>query len=196
MPRPNQSRERRERLLPVIAATFAELGYRRTTIAELAERCAVQENILYRLWPDKKAMFVTSIEYVFHRSTEIWERLLHQSVGPKSTAERLLEYESVHHGEFGLFRIIFAGLNETDDPDIRSAMQAMYDQFHRFLSQQIKAHRGERSKRVIPSAELAAWAVVGLGTVANISRELGLVTTIQRQKLVKEVGRLLREGKR
>ena len=63
MPRPSQSNEKRRQLLPVVARTFAELGYRRVTTAELAKRCNVRENILYRLWPDKKAMFVAAIDY-------------------------------------------------------------------------------------------------------------------------------------
>ena len=40
MARPNRSDERREELVPAVAATFAEYGYRRTTTAMLAERCA------------------------------------------------------------------------------------------------------------------------------------------------------------
>lgn len=64
MARPSQASEQRERILPVLAATFAELGYRRTTTATLAERCEVRENILYRLWADKKAMFIAVIDYV------------------------------------------------------------------------------------------------------------------------------------
>src|SRR5262249_56740909 len=37
-PRPDRSHERRTELLPRIAGAFAELGFRRTTTAELAER--------------------------------------------------------------------------------------------------------------------------------------------------------------
>ena len=57
MARPNLSDARRRELIGTVATTFAELGYRRTTTANLAERCGVQEAILYRLWPDKRAMF-------------------------------------------------------------------------------------------------------------------------------------------
>ena len=62
MPRPDQSAEKRNELLPIIAETFTRLGFRRTTTAELAKRCKVRENILYRLWPDKKAMFIAAID--------------------------------------------------------------------------------------------------------------------------------------
>ena len=56
MPRVSRLAEKRRELLPIVARAFADLGYRRTTTAALAGSCGVQENILYRLWPDKKAM--------------------------------------------------------------------------------------------------------------------------------------------
>ena len=37
----------------------------------------------------------------------------------------------------------------------------------------------------------ALWAIVGLGTVANIGRELGLLSARARKRLVGEVGRAL-----
>src|SRR5437868_4048708 len=116
MARPSLVAEKRKELMPVVARAFAEMGYRRTTTADLARRCGVRENILYRLWPDKKAMFVAAIEHVFDLSVETWGKLLEQPTKKQSAARRLLEHEASHHGELGLYRIVFAGLSETDDP--------------------------------------------------------------------------------
>jgi AcrR family transcriptional regulator len=116
MGRPNLSAQRRGELIAAVAATFAELGYRRTTTAELAGRCGVQETILYRLWPDKRAMFTAAIAFVSEHSQAIWERALARRAGPGSAAEAVLDHEADHLGEFGLYRILFAGLSETDDP--------------------------------------------------------------------------------
>jgi AcrR family transcriptional regulator len=69
MPRPNQSAEKRQALLPILAEAFAEVGSRKATTAELARRCGVQETILYRLWVDKRAMFLASIDRILeHRA--------------------------------------------------------------------------------------------------------------------------------
>ena len=193
MARPNQTTERRKQLIPIVARTFAELGYRRATTAELARRCDVQENILYRLWPDKKAMFIAAIDYVYDLSVMLWQRLLCEGDGQSSAAQRLLAYESKHHGEFGHYRIVFAGLNETDDPDIRAALARMYKRYERFVQRQIAAHRGEEDGP-LPPAALTAWAVIGLGTVANIVRELGLVSERRRVRLIGDVGRFLLDG--
>ena len=217
MARPDRSEERREEVIPIVARTFAELGYRRSTTAELARRAGVRENILYRLWPDKRSMFLASIEYVYRLSEETWERFLApggEGGGARTPAERILEYESVHHGEFGLYRIVFAGLSETDDPEIRRTLGRMYRRFHSFIRDRIAEHHAAREagraggggglgkeqgreagegKEAWPflEADLCAWAVMGLGTAANIGRELGLMGRGKRKDLFREFGKMI-----
>lgn len=194
MPRPSQIADKRRELLPVVARAFAELGYRRTTTAELAQRCRVQENILYRLWPDKKAMFIAAIGYVYDLSVATWKGLLAGRGDRRSGAERVLEYEAGHHGEFGHYRIIFAGLSETDDAEIQAALADVYRRYQRFVREQVAAHQARRRNPSPPDAGLAAWALVGLGTVASIGRELGLLSERQRRRLVADMGRALLES--
>ena len=189
MPRPSQIAEQRQTLLPVVARAFTELGYRRATTAQIAERCSVRENILYRLWPDKRAMFLAAIDWVYDLSERTWVDIIsRQPKGRRGTAAQLLEYESVHHGEFGHYRIIFSGLGESDDPEIRAALARMFTRFHRFLHGQVAA-----APRVADSLppELVAWALIGLGTVVNIGHELGLLPPVERRRLLGDVGRRL-----
>lgn len=197
MPRPNQLDEKRRDLLPIVAKAFAELGYRRSTTAELAERCGVQQNILYRLWPDKKGMFIAAIGYVFDLAAGIWGRVLERG-GEGSAASRLLAYEAENIGRFGNHRIIFAGLNETDDPEIRAALAEMYGRYHRFVSEQVLAHRGQegrRGKAASDEAALIAWAIIGLGTVTTISKELGLQDAASRRRTMASIGATLLDGR-
>ncbi len=194
MARPSLINERRKQILPIVARTFAALGYRRTTTAELARRCEVRENILYRIWPDKKAMFVAAIEYVYQLSAETWEALLREDGSDGSPAERLLAYEAKHYGETGLYRLIYAGLSETDDPEVRAALRHMYGRYHRFIRGRIVEYRGRSSNGADREADLFAWAIVGLGSVANIGRELGLIGSRRRERLFADVGRFLLEG--
>jgi AcrR family transcriptional regulator len=191
MARPSHIQEKRRELLPIVARAFAELGYRRATTAELARRCGVQENILYRMWPDKKRMFLAAIGYVYDSSVEIWRAVLGDGDAARSAAERLLTYEAEHHGEFGHYRIVFAGLNETDDPDVRKALADMYARYQRFVRRQIATHRQDRHSPDVADAHLAAWAFIGLGMVANIGRELGLLGDQRRRRLFAHVGQLL-----
>lgn len=192
MPRPSRIEQRRAELLPILARAFAELGYRRATVAELAHRCAVRENILYRIWDDKRAMFIAAIEYVYDLSAGIWRESL-AAGGGGSPARRLLDYEAHHHGEYGLYRIMFAGLGETDDPQIREALKRTYRKFQEFIAAQIVSHRAGTEKGAV-APQLSAWALVGLGTVANIGRELDLLSSEQRRSLLGDVGRTLLES--
>jgi AcrR family transcriptional regulator len=163
MPRPDRSDERRRELLPVVTAAFAELGYRRTSTAELAERCGVRVNILYRLWPDKKAMFVAAIQHVFECSLETWQLLVEDLDDPADAASELLRYEAKHLGEHGLYRILFAGLGETDDPEIKAALAETYGRFLAFIRTHVAAHRGVTSRGGGAPVDRAVWAILGLG---------------------------------
>jgi AcrR family transcriptional regulator len=194
MPRPDRSPERRRELAPVLARAFAELGYRRATTAELAGRCGVQEKALYRLWPDKRAMFLAALDQVFSESEAAWERLAREAGRGESSAERLLAHEAEHHGEHRLYRIVFAGLSETDDPLIREALAALYGRFQRLIQGQLERHRKGRRRAGELDPALAAWAIVGLGTVANIGRELELLKARERSRLLGEAGALLLGG--
>ncbi len=195
MARPSKLAEQLDEFTPIIAGAFAELGYRRATTAELARRCGVQETILYRIWPDKKAMFLAAIEAVFETSRSAWGRLVDRADDGAGTARRLLEYETRHHGEFGLYRIVFAGLGETDDPEIHATLKNMYERFHDFIRAQISSHRAVEGDVLGPDATMVAWALLGLGTVINIGRELGLMSEARRKRLMSEVGGLLLEGR-
>jgi AcrR family transcriptional regulator len=193
MPRPNQTDEQRKKLLPIVCQVFSELGYRRTTTAKLAERCGVRENILYRLWPDKKAMFLAAIGDIFQQRTNMWSQLLVDDPSPGDAVARLVAYEAKHQGEFGFYRVVFTALAETDDADIRSALKGMYRHFQQLVKRHVEEGRvGERQSFGL-SADAAAWALIGLATVSNIVRGLELLGPRQREQMFAAVGKHLVE---
>src|SRR5688500_10470202 len=99
MARPNRSAERRLEAIRAIAAAFAKRGYRRATTAELAGCCGLTEVALYRLWPDKRAMFVAAIEFVGEHTERIWHEVAATGDGA-TAATRILAHERAHLGEF------------------------------------------------------------------------------------------------
>jgi len=198
MARPNRSNEKRAELMPIIALAFSELGYRKATTAELAARCGVQENILYRLWADKKAMFTASIDYLFDATLQQWEQLISESSantsGP-SSAQRILAYDAEHRGEKGFYKITFAALSETDDEDVKDALRNMYSRFTQFIETQIAAHRAGREGESLPEPWVVTWAILGLATAADIGRETGLLSAPKRKALIEQAGRWLLDGR-
>ena len=183
--------------MPIVAQAFSELGYRKATTAELATRCGVQENILYRLWDDKKAMFAASIDYLYDATMQTWQGLIDAAKadpeGP-TAAQRILIYDAEHRGEKGFYRITFAALSETDDPDVMAALKSMYSRFTEFIEQQVGEHRAAHDE-VMPETWAVTWAILGLATAADIGRETGLLDAKKRQAMIAEVGRLLLQGR-
>lgn len=55
------ARERREIVTRAAIAEFAIAGYHGTTTAAIARRLGVTQPYLFRLFPDKKAIFVTAL---------------------------------------------------------------------------------------------------------------------------------------
>ena len=193
MARPSQRDQKRTELLPLITEAFCELGYHRATTAELAARCGIQENVLYRLWADKQEMFIASIDFLRCSRMKVWKSLASTDGTTRSTAERMLENESQQVGELRLHRLIFAALAETDDARIRRSVQQMYRQYQTALMKAIATHRRTKNKS-LPSAELSAWAAIGLVTVINIISELDLMSRRERKQLFSDVACYLLDG--
>ncbi len=194
MPRLNQTDVQRGKLLPIVCQVFSELGYRRTTTAELAERCGVRENILYRLWPDKKAMFLAAIDDIFQRRAETWGQILAERPTTERAAEVMVAYEAKHQGEFGFYRVVFTALVEADDPDIRKAITGMYRRFQQRICKLIETNREGCKSPAGLSADATAWALIGLATVSNIIRELELLRPRQREDMFAQTAKCLIQG--
>jgi AcrR family transcriptional regulator len=191
MGRPSRIDEQRKTLLPVIARAFAELGYRRATTAELAHRCGIRENILYRLWDDKRSMFLAAIEFLHDKRMQIWTELAATTRPPQTVAERLIDYEIRHLGEGGFHRIVFAALAETEEEEVQSALRRMYADYQQFLTTHIAEYRQSSIANRVPDEGDTAWAVIGLVTILNILNELQMQGRRKRIKTFAAVSRFL-----
>jgi AcrR family transcriptional regulator len=198
MARQETQEERRSRLLPILTQAFIDLGFRRATTAELAARCRLRENELYRIWKDKKAMFIDAVQQVYDNTMKAWSQL---SAADESTsmAERVLAHQAINQGRMGFYRIVFAGLQETDDAEIKAALRNLYRKFHESIVEMILQHHAasfpdmprEEQKETKCRAELAAWAMIGLGAIADIDRCVKLTSAKKRQHLMETVGKTL-----
>ncbi|MGA2259470.1 MAG: TetR/AcrR family transcriptional regulator [Thermoguttaceae bacterium] len=194
MPRPSQIDQQRKRLLPIVCQVFNQLGYQRTTTAELAQRCKVRENILYRLWRDKKAMFLAATDDIFQRRAERWEQILAERPAPEQATEAMVAYEAKHQGDFGFYRVVFTALVEADDPEICKAIAGMYRHFHERICKLIETNRdGDTSPAALP-ADATAWAMIGVATVSNIIRKLELLRPRQREEMFARTAKYLVRG--
>jgi AcrR family transcriptional regulator len=187
--------EKKKTLLPLIAASFTELGYRRATTSALAARCKVKEAILYRLWPDKKAMFLDSLDFIAENLLTVWKKQLSTTAEKKTGLEVLLSYESEHFAELNSYHIIFSGLTEASDPDIKASLQRMYFRIHTFLVEYITRYKIETEQPQGLDTTILAWALMSIGTMATITKHLGILTEQQRGQLLEDASKALLTSK-
>lgn len=182
------SDEKRSRFLPILTKCFASHGYGGTTTARLAEMCEVRENVLYRIWPNKKAMFLDCLDYIHDLTLKLWTNLPTVDGDTQSAAERTLDFQACDHGQMQHYRLMFAGLME-DDPEIRRALRKLYRGLHKHLTTIINEHGGSDERPIEPSS--AAWAMIGVAAMVDIQRELRIESSASRESLIREIGSLL-----
>lgn len=172
--------------LPKISQCFAKHGFRGTTTAKLAEACEVRENVLYRIWPSKKEMFLDCIEHIYELTMKLWQDLPEPTDG-RTRAEMILLYQAEDHGLLRYYRLVFAGLLE-EDPDIRKALRKLYRNFQAFLKQTTDEHRHQKGISKTLDGDTSAWALMGLAAMVDIQRELRILTAAERENFMIEAG--------
>ncbi len=145
-------------------------------------------------------MFIDAVQQVYETTLKAWSRL---SVADDTTsmAQRVLAHQAINQGRMGFYRIVFAGLQETDDAEIKAALRNLYRKFHEAIVEMMLQHHAlpladmSRAKqaKARDRAELAAWAMIGLGAIADIDRCVNLTSAPKRQHLMETVGQTLLE---
>ena len=191
MPRPSTAKQRRKELLPQVTDVFCELGYRGATTAEIAARCGVQETILYRLWEDKKAMFVAAIDYLYEFRTERIESALERVPDNEDPIEYLIDDVARDLGGHGLQRIIYAALGELSDPKIRNALRRLYRDDRALILGLLARSEGERRPPAPALEKDVPWVIMGLVYMMDLTCELELLGPRQRAEVFKRAARAL-----
>ena len=139
-------------------------------------------------------MFLAAIDAIFQKKSEKWDAILAGQTDSSHAISVLIDHESRHQGEFGFYRLVFTGLTETDDPDIRTALVVMYKKFHQMVCRQVTPGEPPDNTGSGLSPDPVTWALLGLATVSNIIRELGLLQPQDREQMFLAVSRSLLDG--
>lgn len=82
MPKPSRhlstAPDRRAEIDAVAVTAFADRGYYGTTTAEVAAAAGISQAYLYKLYPDKTAIFVAAIDHVSDRLADMHQRNLRE----------------------------------------------------------------------------------------------------------------------
>ncbi|MFD9886650.1 TetR/AcrR family transcriptional regulator [Streptomyces alboflavus] len=138
---------RRGEVLATAAKVFAGRGYYGTSTTEVAKGAGISQSYLYRLFPDKQALFVAVVEDV---SRLIRERLGESvaKVGSADPAEVLYamgdEYARLIADREDLLKVLMHANCAVSEPEIREAVQGMYAR----LVEYVRSASGARDDEV------------------------------------------------
>jgi AcrR family transcriptional regulator len=117
--------ERREQVLDAAVSEFALGGLAGTSTETIAARAGISQPYLFRLFPTKKALFVSCIERCFER---VERRFLEASAG--LTGKPALDAMALAYGEMLADRELLLSQHQAyaacGDPEIRAAVRESF----------------------------------------------------------------------
>ena len=179
---PRRSAQQRRRLILQSAqAVFAASNYARVGTADLAKAAGISEPALYRYFPSKKELFISTIKASGARLLEIWERLAMEVVNPVDVMWAIgLGYSDHLRSRSPVMKVLFQAISEADDPDIRSALHENFAAFIDFLKENIEEAKRRSLIRQDVDTNVAAWQFMAMGVGLDLIHLLGFAQDIDR----------------
>ncbi|WBX84117.1 TetR/AcrR family transcriptional regulator [Sphingosinicella microcystinivorans] len=87
----DRSKDTVERLMAATVQSLQELGYRQTTLAQVAARARVTSGAIVHHFPDKAALFAAVHDYVFERLIERYEEVGRSKSGLRERWDAIFE---------------------------------------------------------------------------------------------------------
>lgn len=117
--------ERREQVLKAAVAEFARGGLDGTSTEDIAQRAGISQPYLFRLYPNKKALFIASVEAGFKRITAAMEEAA-LGLDDEAALEAMGDAYTVLLGDRELLLVQLQAYAACIDPDIRAATRKCY----------------------------------------------------------------------
>ncbi|NUU20047.1 MAG: TetR/AcrR family transcriptional regulator [Streptomycetaceae bacterium] len=130
--------ERRSAVVRAAVAEFALGGYHGTSTAAIAKRVGVSQPYLFRLYADKQALFLATVEYAFHRVSETFERASEGRTGFAAMHAMAHAYTEFLDETPDLLRIQLQAFVAAHDPQLRAEIRTLWDR----LDEQVRTLTG------------------------------------------------------
>ena len=112
--------QRRELVLGEAMAAFAAHGYAGTSTEEVARRAGISQPYLFRLFPTKKALFLTLVERCFRRVRDEFAAAAGELTGMEAMTAMADAYEALLDDRI-LLLLQMQAYAACEDPEIRDA---------------------------------------------------------------------------
>jgi len=178
------AQERRRRIIESARAVFAASNYWKVGTADLAKAAGVSEPALYRYFPSKKELFLSTLKEAAPKLLDIWQRIASEVEDPIETLWSIgISYYDHLNNRSAPMKLLFQALVEADDPDIRLALRRNFASFVRFFREIIDD--GKRRGLVRPEldTEVVAWRFLSTGLTLDVIHLLDFDQDISRQKV-------------
>jgi AcrR family transcriptional regulator len=152
--------------------------------ADLAKAAGVSEPALYRHFPSKKELFLSTLKEAAPKLLDIWQRIASEVEDPIDTLWSIgISYYDHLNNRSAPMKLLFQALVEADDPDIRLALRRNFASFVRFFREIIDD--GKRRGLVRPEldTEVVAWRFLSTGLTLDVIHLLDFDQDISRQKV-------------
>jgi len=179
---PRRSAQQRRRLILQSAqAVFAANTYAKVGTADLAKAAGISEPALYRYFPSKKDLFISTIQDSGARLLEVWERLAMELVNPLDIIQAIgFGYYDHLRSRSPMTKLLFQAISEADDPDIRRALHENFAFLVGFIMENIE--EAKRRGLICPDVDtiVAAWQFMGMGLCLDLIHMLDFTDEIDR----------------
>jgi len=176
--------ERKKRIIESARGVFAASNYWKVSTADLARAADVSEPALYRYFPSKKDLFLSTIKTTAPKLIDSWQRIASEVEDPLETLWSIgVGYYDDLKSHSAVMKLQFQALVEAGDPDIRKALQDNFSSFVDFVAEVIEDGKRRGLVREGIDARAYAWHFLGMGLTLDTMHLLHFDNVITRQRM-------------
>ncbi len=169
--------DRRRHLIETAIRLFTEGSYHGTTTAEIARAAGVSEPILYRHFASKRDLYLATLEDVWSRTRETWQRKLEESPDACAAVEAIGKgHVTVRSPKLQLAELWVQALSEaSEDPVLRRHLRRHMREVHDFVADLVRRGQKEGAIAAKRDADAEAWIMLAGGILGMVGRRVGLL---------------------
>ena len=185
-----RAEERKRLILDGAAGVFAACGYAGADTTALARAGGVSAPALYRYFPSKKALFLSTLRSAGPRLSGIFKRISGSAEDPLEAVWSFgLGYYDHVQSHAPVMKLWFQALCESDDPEVQGVLKENFTSLVDLLQENLE--RGKKQGLLSEGVDtrVAAWHFMSIGLTFDLVNLLGLDNELDRGK-VEHWGRL------
>ncbi len=176
--------ERKKLIIESARVAFAASNYWKVSTADLARAAGISEPALYRYFPSKKALFLSTLRTTAPRLIESWNRIASEVDDPLETLWSIgVSYYDHLKSHSAVMKLQFQALVEADDAEIRLALRENYSSFVELFAELVEDGKKRGLVRANVDARAFAWHFLGMGLMLDARHLLGFDSDLTRQKV-------------